>query len=104
MNQVNFRGETPSAVAPETPLGSVLGELEAHLNDLGVTSEQLHHRLGGSVLRPDGNVAVMAAGSTKSAEQPRAQMSHTAERVMTITQRVRNITAQLQDALNRLEV
>lgn len=105
IGQVSYKYDNASGVGnsirPETQMESDLAALESELNSLGITSEALHQRLSVSVLRPD-NVQQLA-GRADPPSNPVAARSAIAERIGGIAQRVRNITAQQQNALDRLE-
>lgn len=87
---------------PETVLEGASSDLNLALNSLGVTAETLVQRLSNSVLRPE--VVVQMVGTAKMPEAPpRAAVSNAVERLMDQRLRVDRITAQLQQALDRLE-
>jgi hypothetical protein len=85
--------------APETPLWNEIGSLEVSLNDLGMVAENLHQRLN-AVMRPD-NIAPIGNGSND--EKNTHNQSPMSERISDIRARVQNITAQLKNAIDRLE-
>jgi len=90
---------------PQTTLESESDKLNVSLNSLGVTAEVLVNRLAASVLRPEVVVQMATAGGVRVSDLPvqRESMCNAAERLMEQRQRVDNITAQLQQALDRLD-
>lgn len=101
-NQMNHTYGAAEAGRPQTALESESDKLNVSINSLGVTAEVLVGRLSTSVLRPE---TVVQIGNAARAPEPapRVTMCNAAERLLEQRQRVDNITAQLQQALDRLE-
>lgn len=105
-NPTNTARDNAETGRPQTALEAESASLNSALASLGVTADALVMRLSESVLRPEVVVQMATAGAARAPmpdSPPRAPMCNAAERLLEQRQRVDNITAQLQQALDRLE-
>lgn len=99
MNNANYqRAET--AIAPNHPIPLALGQLGTAIHEMGILSDTLAGRLD-VVLMP---LPAQPAGKGEGLTAAPPPVSQQTEEIHSYRRRIENITAQLQDVLNRLEV
>jgi hypothetical protein len=100
MNNANYQRAETAIAPPQHPIPSALSQLGTSIHEMGILSDMLAGRLG-VVLMPT-QPQPTGKGETLAAAPP--PISAFADEVHGYRRRVENITAQLQDVLNRLEV
>jgi hypothetical protein len=97
MNYANSAQQTTPV--PTNPIPSALGQLGTAIHEMGVLSESLTHRLTGVMMPAEASKSDRAGlAGVDSVRSP------TADEIHNFRRRVENITTQLQDVMNRLEV